>query len=250
MLTAILIVLALFVVGSFVIPMQLEKERLAAKKAQDERQLMNSRERILDMINVRRKTTEVVKQHERELGRRHLQLVRPAAYGLIDWGPWKKEIDMFCDALVRSRLTANEVRFLRIAKAQIDRQSQLARDVLVVTDPEASISPVEFEAHCARLLEQSGWRSRMTVATGDQGADIIAERNGVLFVFQCKLYGTPVGNKAVQEAYSAQRHYRAKGSAVVTNSQFTRSASELAATTGVLLLHYSDLLGFRETDFN
>jgi HJR/Mrr/RecB family endonuclease len=157
---------------------------------------------------------------------------------------------MFCSALVRPRLTANEVRFLKVAKAQIDRLSQLARDVLVVTDPGASISPIEFEAHCARLLEQAGWKSRMTVATGDQGADILAERNGVLFVFQCKLYETPVGNKAVQEAYAAQRHYSAKGSAVVTNNQFTRSASELAATTGVLLLHYSDLLGFGETHLN
>jgi hypothetical protein len=56
MLTAIFfIVLALFVAGIIVVPIQLEKEKLAAQKTQDERQLRNSRERILDMINVRRK---------------------------------------------------------------------------------------------------------------------------------------------------------------------------------------------------
>jgi restriction system protein len=245
--SAVIIAVALLLVaGGIVVPIQLEKERRASKAAQEQRQLQHSRERILDMINVRRKTIEIVNQHERELARRHLLLVRPAAYGLIDWGPWRKEVTTFCNALVRTRLTANEVRFLKIAKAQIDRQSQCARDLLVVADSESVLSPIEFEAHCALLLERAGWNSRTTVATGDQGADILAEKNGILFVFQCKLYGTPVGNKAVQEAFAAQRHYRAQGSAVVTNNQFTRSASELAATTGVLLLHYSDLLGLSE----
>ena len=81
----------------------------------------------------------------------------------------------------------------------------------------------------------------MTKATGDQGADVIAEKDGTHLVLQCKFYSTPVGNKAVQEAFAAQHHYRATVSAVVTNATFTPSAIALAATTGVLLLHYSDL---------
>jgi restriction system protein len=245
MVTTFIVLSVVLLIGLLVVPRQLRKEKLASLKAYDERQLADSRERLLDMINVRRKTMEVVQLHERELGRRHLQLVRPAAYGLIDWVPWLKERNYFCDALIRQRLTPNETRFLKIAKAEIDRQAQLAREILEITNPEASISPFQFEAHCSRLLERAGWKSRTTIGTGDQGADILAERNGVLFVFQCKLYGSPVGNKAVQEAYAAQKHYRAVGSAVVTNNQYTRSAWELAATTGVFLLHYSDLIDFR-----
>src|SRR5208283_2756852 len=48
-------------------------------------------------------------------------------------------------------------------------------------------------------------------------------------------------NKAVQEAYSAQRHYATNASAVATNAKFSPSARKLASTTGVLLLHYGDL---------
>jgi len=81
----------------------------------------------------------------------------------------------------------------------------------------------------------------MTKATGDQGADVIAEKDGARMVLQCKLYSSPVGNKAVQEAFAAQRHYRANASAVVTNAAYTASAISLAATTGVQLLHYTDL---------
>jgi len=104
-----------------------------------------------------------------------------------------------------------------------------------------SMTPQDFERWCAKFMSASGWKATTTKATGDQGADVIVEKEGIRVVLQCKLYNTPVGNKAVQEAFAAQHHYRAKASAVVTNAAFTNSAIALAATTGVLLLHYSDL---------
>jgi restriction system protein len=103
------------------------------------------------------------------------------------------------------------------------------------------MTPQDFERSCARIISSVGWKTTMTKATGDQGADVVAEKDGTRLILQCKLYSTPVGNKAVQEAFAAQRHYRAIASAVVTNATFTASAIALAATTGVLLLHYSDL---------
>jgi hypothetical protein len=58
---------------------------------------------------------------------------------------------------------------------------------------------------------------------------------------QCKKYSKPVGNRAVQEAYSAKGIYGATHAAVVTNTKFTRSAVEAAERLGVLLLHHDDL---------
>lgn len=102
--------------------------------------------------------------------------------------------------------------------------------------------PIEFEADCAKQLRDTGWDARLTKASGDQGADIIAKKNGVVVVLQCKLYySRSVGNKAVQEACAARQHYRAHRSAVVTNKTYTNHARQLASTTGVLLLHDSDL---------
>ena len=70
---------------------------------------------------------------------------------------------------------------------------------------------------------------------------MVADKDGVTVVLQCKLHKSPIGNKAVQEALAAKTHYGAMAAAVVTNASFTRSAEALSRTTGVLLCHYSDL---------
>ena len=110
----------------------------------------------------------------------------------------------------------------------------------------AGLSPQSYEAMCRDVLRQYGWDARTTAATGDQGADVVASKLGqakttIRLVLQCKLYSNPVGNKAVQEAYAAQAHFRATYAAVVTNATYTQSAQSLAATTGVKLLRTGDL---------
>ncbi len=71
--------------------------------------------------------------------------------------------------------------------------------------------------------------------------DVVAEKNHVRVVLQCKLYKRPVGNKAVQEAAAARAHERANFGFVVSNSKYTQDAEQLASTNSILLLHYSDL---------
>ena len=77
--------------------------------------------------------------------------------------------------------------------------------------------------------------------TGDQGADLIAEADGCRVIIQCKFYSKPVGNKAVQEAHSALGFHAGDRAVVVSNATFTRSAKQLADSTGVLLLHHDQL---------
>ena len=74
-----------------------------------------------------------------------------------------------------------------------------------------------------------------------RGVDVVAERDGVRVVVQCKLYARPVGNKSVQEAAAARAHERADHGVVVTNNGYTAAAEQLASTNGIVLLHYSDL---------
>jgi restriction system protein len=75
----------------------------------------------------------------------------------------------------------------------------------------------------------------------DQGVDVVAEKDGCRVVLQCKLYARPVGNKAVQETAAGRAYEQADYGAVVTNHKYTLAAEQLAATNGVLLLHYRDL---------
>ena len=94
----------------------------------------------------------------------------------------------------------------------------------------------EFEAYVALVLEDNGFRHvELTKGSGDQGVDILAERNGKSYAIQCKNYAGAVGNFAVQEAFAGAQHYGCECAAVICPGTFTRGAKELAATTGVIL---------------
>lgn len=79
------------------------------------------------------------------------------------------------------------------------------------------MSPLEFERCCADYLALKGWNTRTTKASGDQGADVVAESQGAVLVLQCKLYSQPVGNDAVQQAFTARAFHDATRAAVVSN---------------------------------
>ena len=101
--------------------------------------------------------------------------------------------------------------------------------------------PIEYESYCGNLLKKAGWRVSHTKASGDQGADLIAKKGERVLLVQCKLYNTPVGNKAVQEIVSALNYYGGNEGAVVTNSGFTNSAKILAKANKIKLIHDSQL---------
>ena len=94
----------------------------------------------------------------------------------------------------------------------------------------------EFEAYVALVLADNGFKHvALTKGSGDQGVDILAERNGKTYAVQCKNYEGSVGNFAVQEAYTGAQFYGCDKAAVICPGEFTRGAKELAQSTGVLL---------------
>lgn len=100
----------------------------------------------------------------------------------------------------------------------------------------------EFEGFITGRLARSGFENvRGTATSGDQGADVLAERNGRILVVQAKRYRGPVGNRAVQEVLGALAYYGGTEAWVVTNSTFTRSARALAQKALVGLIDGSRL---------
>ena len=77
--------------------------------------------------------------------------------------------------------------------------------------------------------------------SGDQGADLIAKKDGRTIIIQAKRYQGTVGNKAVQEVASAVSFYGGDEGWVITNSTFTPSARALAQKTNVRLFEGRDL---------
>jgi restriction system protein len=98
-----------------------------------------------------------------------------------------------------------------------------------------------YELHCADILKKHGWTTKLTKGSGDQGVDILAQKNDVIVALQCKKYAKPVGNKAVQEAFTGMQYSRANFSAVVTNAGYTKAAQDAARNTGTFLLRDMDL---------
>lgn len=103
------------------------------------------------------------------------------------------------------------------------------------------VTGVDYEMFLLDLLQAEGWIVSTTPATGDQGVDLLAYRDGVRVAVQAKLYTTPVGNKAVQEVAAGAIHYKATHAVVVTGAGFTPAARSLAASTRVFLLHHDEI---------
>lgn len=94
----------------------------------------------------------------------------------------------------------------------------------------------EFEYFCAELLKKKGFQEvEVTKGSGDYGIDILAEKEGITFAIQCKCYQSPVGIKAIQEAYAGRDYYDRMVGAVLTNQYFTSPAVEAAAKLKILL---------------
>lgn len=94
----------------------------------------------------------------------------------------------------------------------------------------------EFENWCACLLRKNGFSNvKLTPASGDQGVDILAEKDGIRYAIQCKCYSSDLGNKPIQEVNTGRSIYRCQLGVVMTNRYFTNGAKDAAEATGILL---------------
>lgn len=83
----------------------------------------------------------------------------------------------------------------------------------------------QFEIFTCDLLKELGFLDiKRTKGSSDFGVDVYARNGDTSYVFQCKLYASPVGIKAVQEANSGRSYYNCKKAVVITNSYFTPHA--------------------------
>jgi len=100
-----------------------------------------------------------------------------------------------------------------------------------------------FEYFCAELLKGNGFKNvKVTQASGDDGIDILAEKDDISYGIQCKCYSDNIGNKAVQEAYTGKKMYHVDIGVILTNRYFTDSAINTAKKTRIKLWDRKKLL--------
>ena len=100
----------------------------------------------------------------------------------------------------------------------------------------------DFEVFVAGLMRDLGYqRVKVTPASGDQGVDVIAVKDGKKYAIQCKRYANNLGNKPIQEVNAGKTIYGCDVAAVITNSYFTEGGKEAAQALGVLLWDRDEL---------
>ncbi len=125
------------------------------------------------------------------------------------------------------------------AKKTAQKQKERQTRFRLITSDVDSIDGMEghdFEQFCARLLMKNGFENVLvTQGSGDQGVDILAEKDDIRYAIQCKNYASKLGNGPVQEIHAGKVFYHCHVGVVMTNSTFTQSALELAEATNVIL---------------
>lgn len=100
----------------------------------------------------------------------------------------------------------------------------------------------EFENFLTLMFDILGYKSKTTKESGDFGADVVLVKNNTKIVIQAKRYTGNVSLDAVQEVHSAKSHYSAHEAWVITNSNFTKAAKELAISSNVRLIARDELI--------
>jgi len=134
---------------------------------------------------------------------------------------------MFERALKRRNELGDQYYYGKEEKEQQQAISELTDD---------EITGLEFEEFTTQLLQKIGYINvEKTKASGDQGVDVIAEKDGVRYAIQCKKYSTPLGNTPVQEVHAGKQFYNCHVGVVLTNNYFTPGAKALAEKTQIML---------------
>lgn len=95
----------------------------------------------------------------------------------------------------------------------------------------------KFEEFVKSLMRKNGYDVTRMKLSGDQGADLVAIKDGRRYVVQIKkrTLTERISNKAVQEVVASKVVYECEYAIVVTNTFYHKSARELAEANNVEL---------------
>lgn len=124
---------------------------------------------------------------------------------------------------------------------RIEREKKIRDSGILQVD---KMTGVQFEEYLRILYSSAGYQVKTTPTSGDFGADLLLEKGEQRIAVQAKRYKANVGIKAVQEIASAKIHYKANEAWVVTNSNYTKAATQLAESNGVKLIGRDQLITY------
>jgi restriction system protein len=92
------------------------------------------------------------------------------------------------------------------------------------------LKPNEFEEYIGHLYSKLGYTTRINGGSNDGGVDVIAEKNGVKSLIQCKRYNlNTVSVHDIRDFYGALTHDLANGKGIfITTNIFSQEAERFA----------------------
>lgn len=90
------------------------------------------------------------------------------------------------------------------------------------------LSGVDFERFIEKIYKDKGYKTEITKASHDGGADIIAEKGRDSICIQAKRRKKPIRKQAVYEAYFARKKYSVNRACIATNNVLTEQALNFA----------------------
>lgn len=104
------------------------------------------------------------------------------------------------------------------------------------------LHPTEFEIFIAELYSRLGYKTQRTKTSGDEGIDVIAEKDGKKYVIQVKKSSKPIGSPVIQKLYGSMAHAFADYAICVSLAGYTTQARRFAENKLIELLDGNDLI--------
>lgn len=119
---------------------------------------------------------------------------------------------------------------VREGRERVERMRHQAKRADLKLAQLANLTPEGFEEFVAELFEAMGYEVERVGGSGDEGADLMARRKGLLAVVQCKYHTRGVvGSPELQKFLGTIHHTRSHKGYFVTTRTFTLAAEKFVA---------------------
>lgn len=140
-----------------------------------------------------------------------------------------------------SRRAREAVSTLEVIGRRLELRSVAAKGLDEDFRQMSSMEGGEFEGFIFKICQALGYNVERTPHSGDQGVDVLGQKDGIKVAIQCKRYARPVGNRPVQEVYAGASFYNADEAWVVAPAGYTEGARVLAMRLGIKLYDRSGI---------
>lgn len=97
-----------------------------------------------------------------------------------------------------------------------------------------------FEFLAGEYLKKEGFEIEVTQGVADWGVDVFAEKDGMKYVVQAKMYGdckTKINRRMMMELYGVMRYFECQGAMMIFNGEMMPDAVKVAEKLDIQLVY-------------